>query len=157
MADVHSKEQRRRNMSAIQSKNTKPELLIRSELHKKGFRFRIHRKDLPGKPDILLPKYQAVINVHGCFWHGHSCPQFKWPKTRKAFWRKKILGNMARDTHQIAALFAKGYRVAVIWECSIEGPSKIEQSKLMEQIASWILSESNELQISGADISSWKS
>lgn len=106
-------------MAGIKNKNTQPEKLLRSYLHHSGFRFRIHGKNLPGKPDIILPRYQAVILVHGCFWHGHGCHLFKWPATRKEFWREKIEGNCKRDTKNINELKKMGWRVAVLWECEL--------------------------------------
>ena len=93
MADVVDRKTRSRMMSGIRGKNTRPELLIRKGLHARGFRFRLHDKRLPGKPDLVLPKYSAVIFVHGCFWHGHDCHLFKWPQSRREFWRKKITRN----------------------------------------------------------------
>ena len=108
-------------MSGIRGTNTQPEIQVRSALHKAGYRFRLHRKDLPGKPDIVLPKYKTAIFVHGCFWHGHDCKNFKWPKTRPEFWRDKILGNKARDERHSQELQKLGWRVIVIWEC--ETPS----------------------------------
>lgn len=116
--DVHTVEQRSRNMAAIKGANTKPELRVRSLLHSLGFRFRLHRKDLPGKPDIVLAKYRTVIFVHGCFWHCHDC---RWgnviPKTREDFWARKRQGTMERDSRNIRALTAAGWKVLVIWEC----------------------------------------
>lgn len=106
-------------MSAIRGKDTKPELLLRSLLHRSGLRFRLHAKDLPGKPDIVLPKHRAVIQMHGCFWHGHDCARFKLPKTRKQFWFQKISKNRARDLESTQALLDMGWRVAVIWECAV--------------------------------------
>src|SRR5690606_29813490 len=101
-------------------KNTKPELTIRKMLHSRGYRFRLHQKGLPGKPDIILPKYRAVLFVNGCFWHGHRCPLFKWPQTRTDFWRAKITGNIQRDQRNWELLLNMGWRVCVIWECSIK-------------------------------------
>ena len=105
-------------MAGIRSKNTKPELVIRSVLHRRGFRFRLYRRDLPGKPDLVFPKHRAVILIHGCFWHGHGCHLFRWPKTREDFWREKIGSNMERDRRQFYALRDAGWRVATIWECA---------------------------------------
>ncbi|RPI18644.1 MAG: DNA mismatch endonuclease Vsr [Ignavibacteriae bacterium] len=120
MADVHSKETRSYNMSMIRSKNTKPEMLIRSYLHRQGYRFRLHDKKLPGKPDIVLPKYKTVIFVHGCFWHGHKgCKYFVVPKTRTKWWLEKINGNIARDRKVTNDLRKMGWRVISYWECSI--------------------------------------
>lgn len=108
---------RRRNMAAIKSKDTKPELLVRRALHAEGLRFRLHRRDLPGKPDIVLAKYKTVIFVHGCFWHHHGCRYFAWPKTRPEFWREKLTGNAKRDRSAQRALRKAGWRVIVVWEC----------------------------------------
>ncbi|HVR91635.1 MAG TPA: very short patch repair endonuclease [Novosphingobium sp.] len=106
-------------MAGIRSKDTKPEMILRRSLHRRGFRFRLHRRDLPGRPDVVLPKYGTVIFVHGCFWHGHDCRMFKWPKTREAFWRTKIEGNSARDTDALANLAELGWNVEVVWECEL--------------------------------------
>ncbi len=118
MADVHNPEQRSRNMAAIKGTDTKPELRVRSLLHSLGFRFRLHRKALPGKPDIVLAKHRTVIFVHGCFWHSHDC---RWgnvvPKTRSEFWAGKRQGTTERDIRNITALEAAGWKVLVIWEC----------------------------------------
>lgn len=150
MNDVHTTEQRRRNMSAIRHQDTKPELLIRSELHKRGFRFRIHRKDLPGKPDIVLPKFSAAIFINGCFWHGHECHLFRWPKTREEFWRNKIGGNVNRDSINSEKLLTEGYRVLTVWECAIKGKHKICINDLTDRISDWIRSSSRQNEIPGA-------
>ncbi|KGD65116.1 DNA mismatch endonuclease Vsr [Alcanivorax nanhaiticus] len=138
MADVVDKATRSRMMAGIKGKDTKPEMLIRSELHRRGFRFRKNVKDLPGKPDIVLPKYKAVIMVNGCFWHGHECHLFKWPATRPEFWREKIGGNKARDLRNIKELEFLGWRVRVVWECEIKGKSSEELGHLLSSIADWI-------------------
>ena len=106
-------------MSGIRSKNTRPELVVRSFLHRKGFRFRLHRKDLPGTPDLVLPKYRTVIFVHGCFWHGHDCRYFRLPKTRTDFWDEKISGNRARDAKNRELLLHSGWNVLEVYECEI--------------------------------------
>lgn len=118
--DHVSKEQRSKNMTAVRGKDTKPEKQVRSALHRQGFRFSLHRKNLPGKPDLVLRKYNAAVFVHGCFWHGHECPRGKRPTTRKKFWNKKIDGNKLRDRENIAALEAMGWNVFVIWECNLD-------------------------------------
>ena len=121
MADVHDKETRSRNMAAIKSKNTKPEILVRKFLHANGFRFRLHDKRLPGKPDIVLPKYKTVINVHGCFWHGHEgCKYYVVPKTRTEWWLNKINCNVANDKQVIKALQGKGWKIINLWECELK-------------------------------------
>jgi len=118
MADTISEERRSWNMSRIKGKDTKPELIVRSLLHKMGYRFRIHRKDLPGKPDIVLPKYKTVILVHGCFWHRHKdCKYAYTPKSRIEFWQDKFHGNVERDKKHQKQLKALGLKVHVIWEC----------------------------------------
>lgn len=119
MADVVDAATRSRMMAGIRAKDTKPEMIVRRALHKAGFRYRLHVKDLPGKPDIVLAKYKTVIFVHGCFWHGHMCSKFKWPKTREEWWRKKIEGNVERDRRAVADLEVLGWAVKVHWECEI--------------------------------------
>ena len=111
-------EQRSRNMSAIKSKNTKPEIKVRKVLHSMGYRFRLHSKDLPGSPDIVLPKYKTVIFVHGCFWHRHeNCKYASTPKTRKEFWNKKFIANIKRDSEIQEKIKILDWRSIVIWEC----------------------------------------
>lgn len=117
MADTVDKATRSRMMAAIKGKNTKPELLVRKALHARGFRFRLHAKDLPGKPDIVLPKHRAVVFVNGCFWHGHSCKDFRWPKSNRAFWKAKITRNCERHASQVRLLRRKGWVVLHVWEC----------------------------------------
>lgn len=124
--DVFSPEKRSQVMSRIRSKDTKPEKIIRSILHKLGFRFRINRKDLPGKPDIVLPKYKTVIFVHGCFWHQHEgCKIASKPKSNIKFWQDKFSRNIERDKKNQEDLYKMGYRVLVIWECEINEIQKI--------------------------------
>lgn len=121
MTDVHSPQIRSYNMSRIRSKNTKPEMLVRSFLHKQGFRFRLHDKKLPGKPDIVLPKYKTIIFIHGCFWHGHKrCKYFVVPKTRTKWWLDKINGNVERDKKNVRKLKKIGWNVIKIWECRVK-------------------------------------
>ena len=121
MTDVHSKETRSYNMSRIKGKDTKPELLVRRFLHKNGFRYRIHVKNLPGKPDIVLPKYRTVIFVQGCFWHGHEgCKYYVIPKTRTEWWSDKINGNITKDKSARELLIAQGWKVIEIWECGLK-------------------------------------
>ena len=114
-------EQRSRNMSAIKSKNTKPEIAVRKLLHSMGYRFRLHRKDLPGSPDIVLPKYKTVIFVHGCFWHRHeNCKYASTPKTRQEFWEAKFRENINRDKINQENLSSKGWKIIIVWECEIK-------------------------------------
>ena len=119
--DVHTPEQRQRNMSAIKGKDTKPEIQVRKALHALGYRFRLHRKDLPGKPDIVLPKYKTVIFVNGCFWHRHpGCKYASTPSTNSDFWNAKFEENTARDKRNYAQLEELGWKVVVIWECEVK-------------------------------------
>ena len=128
MADVHTKEVRSYNMSRIRGKNTKPEMLVRKYLFANGFRYRLHSKNLPGKPDIVLSKYKTVIFVHGCFWHGHKdCKYFVVPKTRTDWWLNKINGNKTNDAKKELALRQAGWKVLVIWECQLK-PDKLEKT-----------------------------
>jgi DNA mismatch endonuclease (patch repair protein) len=121
MADVHTKEVRSYNMSQIRSKNTKPELVVRKYLFAKGFRYRLHCKALPGKPDIVLPKYRTVIFVHGCFWHGHEgCKYFVLPKTKADWWLNKITRNKELDTEHNKKLRLTDWNVIVLFECELK-------------------------------------
>jgi DNA mismatch endonuclease (patch repair protein) len=120
MVDVHSPKQRSFNMSRIKGKNTKPEMIVRQWLWQNGYRYRLHRKDLPGKPDLVFPGRRKVIFIHGCFWHKHNCRYFKWPKSNAEFWQKKIEGNVCRDADHYAALTAAGWDFIVVWECEIK-------------------------------------
>lgn len=127
MADVLSKEQRQRCMSRIKSKDSKPELMVRQFLFANGFRFRLHRKDLPGKPDLVLPKYKTVIFINGCFWHGHSdCKYASIPETNYEFWSSKISGNIERDRINTSKLKDLGWRVVEIWQCQLKPKTKEE-------------------------------
>jgi len=134
MVDVHSPEIRSKNMRAIRSANTKPELLVRKALFAAGFRYRLHKGELPGKPDIVLAKYRTVIFVHGCFWHGHGCKYFKVPKTRPDFWLTKIRANQARDEIVVSQLNQSGWHVIQVWECATR-PSGIGVNEIARKIA----------------------
>lgn len=151
MADVVDKKTRSRMMSGIRGKNTRPELLIRSELHKRGFRFRLHYGQLPGKPDLVLPKYNAVILVNGCFWHGHNCHLFKWPSTREEFWRNKIQSNQVRDESNIDEYAALGWKTLVVWECALKGRGRHDLGYLVDKIDDWLKTASGNAEISGMD------
>lgn len=125
MADVHTPEQRSRNMSSIRSKNTKPEEIVRKYLFSQGFRYRKNDPRLPGKPDIVLPKYKTVVFVNGCFWHAHEdCKYFVWPKNNSEFWKEKISGNVERDNRNNAELENNGWHVITIWECELKPPKR---------------------------------
>ena len=118
--DVHSPTQRSYNMSRIRNKDTKPEAIARHWLWHNGYRYRLHCKDLPGKPDIVFHKQKKVIFVHGCFWHKHDCDYFQWPKTNTEFWENKILNNVERDKNTYSELENKGWRYMIIWECQLK-------------------------------------
>ena len=137
MADVHTPEQRSYNMSRIRGKNTKPEELVRKHLFSQGFRYRKNDVRLPGKPDIVLPKYKTVIFVNGCFWHAHEgCKYFVWPKNNEEFWRNKISGNIRRDSDNYTQLEQMGWHVIVVWECQLKKPIINETiKKLIDQLA----------------------
>ena len=135
MVDVLTPEQRRLNMSRIRGKDTQPELLLRRGLHALGCRFRLHRQDLPGRPDLVFPPRRAVIFVHGCFWHGHGCPLCKMPATRPEFWRAKIGGNRHRDEAAADRLQTMGWRVLVVWECAFRGRARLPQGSVVARCA----------------------
>lgn len=127
-------------MAGIGGRNTRPELAIRSALHARGFRFRLHARELPGKPDIVLPRYRAVIFVHGCFWHRHAdCRYTTTPATRPEFWQKKFAGNVARDNSAVSELRHRGWRVAIVWECGLRTVADIRASA--DVVEGWLLSE----------------
>ncbi len=129
MADVHDKKTRSKNMAAIKGKDTKPEMLVRKFLFAHGYRYTLHDKKLPGKPDIVLPKYRIVIFVHGCFWHGHkNCKYFTIPKTRTAWWKNKIEYNSANDKKNIKLLKKDNWKVIEIWECKLKN-NKAEKTQ----------------------------
>lgn len=140
-SDLLSMEQRRLCMSRIGGKNTKPEILIRQMLFSLGFRYRLHHSGMPGTPDLVFKRYRAVIFVHGCFWHGHECRLFKWPKNNEAFWRKKIEANIHRDARNISRLASEGWRVMVIWECALRGKYRLPMESLSLNCAGWLTSE----------------
>lgn len=134
--DIFTPEKRSEVMSRIRGRDTKPEIALRSMLHRLGYRFTVNgpqNKSLPGRPDIVLPKYRTVIFVHGCFWHGHEdCADFRLPKTRRAWWREKIEGNKARDLRNGEALLRQGWHVVTIWECALK--TKEARDWLMKRI-----------------------
>ena len=140
MADSLTPEQRSAQMSRIRGTNTKLEVLVRSALHARGFRFRLGGSGLPGKPDLVLPKYKAVVFVHGCFWHGHSCPLYRLPKTRPEFWSDKIDSNRQRDARVELQLQDSGWRVEVVWECSLRGVKEPDRALFFDQLAARIRS-----------------
>ncbi|MFC3912815.1 very short patch repair endonuclease [Pseudaeromonas sharmana] len=140
MNDIVDRPTRSRMMSGIRNKNTKPEIMVRSWLHKHGFRFKINVRELRGKPDVVCPRYHAVIFVHGCFWHGHECCLFKWPKTRPDFWHEKITQNKARDQRVIDSLLSAGWRVGIVWECALRN-SEVDMETILMPLAEWLRSD----------------
>lgn len=136
-------------MGGIRSKNTQPELAVRRALHASGFRFRLHSRDLPGKPDIVLSKWKAVILVHGCFWHGHDCPLFKLPSTKREFWNEKIGRNKERDRETIENLRSLGWRVLTVWECSLKGKERLGIQMVADLIDHWLREKPGDMEIRG--------
>lgn len=137
-------------MAGIGGKDTKPEMLVRRALHRRGFRFRLHAKNLPGRPDLVFPKYRAVVFVHGCFWHRHEGCRFATvPSTRADFWKKKFEANVARDQKVIAGIRAKGWRTAVVWECTTKGRGRSEL--VVDALAEWLTGESSFIEIGSPD------
>ncbi|MFQ7135102.1 MAG: very short patch repair endonuclease [Oscillospiraceae bacterium] len=143
MPDIFAPEKRHEIMQNVKTKNTAPEIKLRSLLHKNGFRFRVNRKDLPGKPDIVLPKYRAVIFVHGCFWHGHDCPRGQRPQTNADFWNQKIDRNVIRDKSDVSLLESLGWRVLIVWECEIK---KKNEAVLLSRVKEFLLHSTNTIQ-----------
>ena len=125
-------------MSAIRSKDTTPEIILRRGLHASGLRYRLHVKSLPGSPDLVFPRYRAAVFVNGCFWHGHECEFFKWPQTRQEFWKKKILGNVERDKKNTAALHEMNWRIVTVWECALRRRHGQNTEVVVSSIAEWI-------------------
>jgi DNA mismatch endonuclease, patch repair protein len=142
MRDLLTRRQRSEVMSRIRGSNTQPELAVRRGLHQLGYRFRLHRRDLPGTPDLVLPKYHAVIFVHGCFWHRHKdCPLAYEPKSRVAFWSDKFRRNVIRDKRQIGDLLECGWRVLIVWECALRRVA--DRPQTLKRISRWLLSQSS--------------
>lgn len=144
MTDIVDTDTRSRMMSGIKRRDTKPELMLRGGMQQLGFRHRLgesYRCDdrlLPGKPDLVYPKYRAVVQVNGCFWHRHSCHLFHWPSTRVEFWREKLNANAARDACNLNKLEEGGWRVLVVWECSVKGKTRRPISEVIQTAANWI-------------------
>jgi len=147
MTDIVSKKKRSQMMAGIKGKNTKPEVAIRKALFNKGYRYRLHKKNLPGKPDLVLAKYNTVIFIHGCFWHRHDCHLFKWPKTRPEFWKNKINGNKIRDLKHLKELYELKWRVLVIWECAWKGKYKRSLNEITALTEKFLKSDLEKFQI----------
>jgi DNA mismatch endonuclease (patch repair protein) len=136
-------------MAAIRGRNTRPELTLRKALHARGYRYRLHVSGLPGKPDLVLPRWRAVIFVNGCFWHGHNCPAFVWPKSREEFWRDKISRNIARDVDTAWALKTSRWRIATVWECALKGKGRLPLPEVIDSLAAWLSSDGDFLSVEG--------
>lgn len=147
--DVHSPERRSYNMSRIRGRDTKPELVIRRGLHARGFRFRLQARDLPGRPDLVLPRYRAAVFVHGCFWHGHSCHLFQMPVTRREFWDAKVARNRERDAQAREALAVHGWRTLTVWECALRGRHRLPGDVVLDQCEEFLRGCSSAAEISG--------
>jgi len=152
MADRVDPQARAQLMSRIRGKDTGPELLVRSGLYKRGFRFRLHDGKLPGKPDLVFRQFRAVIFVNGCFWHGHECTRFKWPKTNVEFWKNKIGGNRTRDLRNQMALEDIGWRVGIVWECAFRGPLRLNEVQALDALAGWIRANGQSIVLSENDV-----
>ena len=144
MTDVVDAKTRSRMMSGIRATNTKPEQQIRKALYHRGFRYRINDKALPGKPDLVFRSRSAVILVHGCFWHGHDCHLFKWPKSRPDWWRAKIRRNQERDKQVHNLLQEEGWRIAEVWECALKGKTRLPMENVIDQLSSWLENQNGE-------------
>lgn len=132
MTDVLTPAQRSFNMSRIKGKDTKPEMLIRRGLHARGLRYRLHDRKLPGRPDLVFPRYKTVVFIHGCFWHSHGCSLSKLPATRQEFWREKLENNKNRDQKALDQLQVEGWHVLVIWECALRGKQRRKETEVLE-------------------------
>ena len=152
MTDTVNRQTRSKMMSAVRAKNTKLEIEIRRRLFAQGFRYRLHARDLPGTPDMVFPKYSTVIFVHGCFWHYHGCSRSTIPDSRRNWWRKKLEDNKTRDAKALTELRSNGWRIVVIWECSVRRPG-IERQKALDsvclRVAKFLRSKKSSLEISG--------
>lgn len=152
MVDVVDSSTRSRMMAGIKGKNTRPEIEIRKRLFALGYRYRLHDTKLPGKPDLILPRYNAVIFINGCFWHAHDCSLFKWPSTRKKFWKKKLTRNREKDIENNVVLKELGWRILTIWECSFRGVGKKREKEIdviIKKTVKWLSSSKRFLEIRG--------
>lgn len=136
-------------MAGIRGRDTKPEMLVRRGLHALGFRYRLHGRLLPGRPDLVFPARRAVILVNGCFWHGHDCDLFRWPGTRSEFWRDKIGRNVIRDERNRHSLLEQGWRVAEVWECQLKGKQRLCMNEVIGQCADFLTGNKEFVSIGG--------
>ncbi|MGQ3489064.1 very short patch repair endonuclease [Roseovarius pacificus] len=153
MADIVDKQTRSRMMAGIKGKDTKPELVLRRALHARGFRYRLHSKNLPGRPDLVFPKHHAIVFVHGCFWHRHEgCRYTTSPSTRQEFWQAKFTANVARDEAVREKLLEDGWRIATVWECALRKPDQMNVTT--DLLSAWLRSNELQLQIGDDEASS---
>ncbi len=151
MVDIVDKATRSRMMAGIKGRNTKPELVLRRALHARGFRYRLHAKNVTGRPDLVLPRYRAVIFVHGCFWHRHvGCRYTTTPATRPEFWQAKFSANVARDIAVRDSLLESGWRVATVWECALRRPEQVEA--VARLLSDWLRTEMADIEIGEQDL-----
>lgn len=149
MPDVFTKEKRSEVMSRIRGQNTSLELKIRKALFRRGFRYKLHEKNLPGKPDLVFPSYSSIIFIHGCFWHGHNCHLFKWPSTRSDFWELKINRNRQVDARNYRRLKEDNWFILTIWECALKGKKRQPLEDVIDSVEHWLLYETKDKQIKG--------
>lgn len=149
LTDTVDLETRRRTMAAVKSSNTVPEIRLRKALHARGLRYRLQVKGLAGKPDLVFPKHNAVVFVHGCFWHGHDCGACRIPQTNTDYWRKKIAGNVERDTRNLQELSVSGWRIAIVWECALRGQRQRPLEELSQVMLKWFRSNKPFLELRG--------
>lgn len=147
MTDIVPPEVRSRMMAGIQGKNTLPEILVRKEMHRRGYRYRLHASGLPGKPDMVFPRFRAVVFIHGCFWHGHDCALFRLPATRPEFWKDKIDRNRQHDARVTTALLVAGWRVAVIYECTVKRRRQADIAAVVDQLEQWLTGNATSIEI----------
>jgi DNA mismatch endonuclease (patch repair protein) len=149
LPDVVDAATRSRMMAGIRGTNTRPEMLLRKGLHARGLRYRLHQRDLPGKPDLVFPARRAVIFAHGCFWHQHECHLFKWPGSRPEFWKAKLSRNREVDARAIASLQETGWRTGVVWECALKGRTRLPLDEVLDRCAEWVKGDAEDLEIAG--------
>jgi len=145
--DVHSSDIRSKNMAAIKSRDTSPELIVRKTLHVAGYRYRLHARNLPGSPDLVFLKYRAVLFINGCFWHKHECHLFRLPKTRTEFWNSKLSGTAAKDNVNLGLLRDLSWRTGTIWECSLRGKTRLTLVAITDIMSEWLKSDRQSLEI----------
>ena len=147
MVDAHNSATRSKNMPAVKSKDTKPEITIRKNLFSKGFRYRLHDKKLPGSPDLVLKKFNTCIFINGCFWHMLQCDMFVFPKSNINFWKKKLESNRKRDNSNLKKLLEIGWRVIIVWECSLRGKNKLPLEEVIARITNTLINNPSKISV----------